>query len=69
MQYLSIDKTCNFSLFFREQIIKQLQDENNVRNKYYRQLEVITQKINSIPVPSSVKQVSAHNYFCHLYIC
>ena len=61
----SIDKTCNFSLFFRELIIKQLQDENNVRNKYYLQLEVITQKINSIPVPSSVKQVSEHNYFCH----
>jgi hypothetical protein len=41
----------------REQIIKQLQDENKVRNKYYRQLEVITQKINLIPVPPSVKQV------------
>ena len=51
---------CVFRPFFnfREHLIKLLQDEALVRDKYYRQLESITQKINSIPLPTTPDLVS-----------
>ena len=39
----------------KEHLKKLLHDEIVARNKYSRQLEAITQKINSIPLPSSVE--------------
>jgi hypothetical protein len=46
---------CQFSapFNFREQLIQLLSDEARFREKQYSELEVISQKIRSIPLPST----------------
>ena len=45
----------------KEHLKKLLHDEIVARDKYNKQLEMITQKINSIPLPSSVEDYSLDN--------
>ena len=56
-----------FNFFaFRQHLIKLIQDESLLTNKYYSELELISQKIRSIPLPSAEESVSLElNIFRH----
>ena len=51
-----IDSNVLFTFSNRQHLIKLCQDEEVLRNKYYTDLELIAQKIRSIPLTTEVSQ-------------